>query len=108
MSNRWGIPKEVELIVRQRDVECVYCGVKFSNNKMIYKNRPSWEHIINDIRINGIDNIALCCISCNASKGTKSLQEWLKSSYCKRNNISAQSVADVVRKALFNDPALLK
>ncbi len=30
MGNRWGIPKDVEDYVKQRDVKCVYCGVDFS------------------------------------------------------------------------------
>lgn len=27
--NRWGIPKEVEIKVRARDLACVYCGIEF-------------------------------------------------------------------------------
>jgi hypothetical protein len=42
------------------------------------KTKATWEHIINVIRINGPENIALCCSSCNASKGNKKLEEWLK------------------------------
>jgi hypothetical protein len=64
------------------------------------KNKPSWEHIVNDIRINGIENIALCCMSCNASKGSKLLEDWLKSDYCIKKEITANSVSEVVKIAL--------
>jgi len=103
MSNRWGIPKEVELFVIERDKTCVYCGVAFTNPNEYRKTMQTWEHIINDIRINGPENIALCCCSCNASKGTKKLQDWFKSKYCISKGISIHSVALVVRKFLEKD-----
>lgn len=61
---------------------------------------PTWEHIINDARIVNIDNIALCCCSCNASKGAKALATWINSNYCKKKKITIQTVADVVKRAL--------
>lgn len=88
MANRWGIPKEVEELVLQRDKVCIYCGVEFDETKQNRKTRATWEHIINDIRLNGADNIALCCGSCNASKGNKTLEQWLKSKYCERKGIT--------------------
>ncbi|WP_372755068.1 HNH endonuclease [Mariniflexile sp.] len=100
MSNKWGIPKEVEILVKQRDTECIYCGVKFDINNSSRKDKPTWEHIINDIRINNVENIALCCLSCNASKGAKLLVNWLESDYCKRKNIQKNSVANVVKLAI--------
>lgn len=101
MTNRWGIPKEVEQHVKGRDLNCVYCGISFIDTVSTHKTRPTWEHIINDIRINSIDNIALCCGSCNASKGNKVLEEWIKGRYCKDKGITIQNVADVV-KEYFN------
>lgn len=106
MANRWGIPKQVEEFVKKRDTKCVYCGVVFSTENNSRKDKPSWEHIVNDIRINGIDNIALCCMSCNASKGSKLLEYWLESDYCKKKEINADSIADVVKMALQNPPQL--
>jgi hypothetical protein len=100
MANRWGIPKDVEIIVRERDSSCVYCGISFINSVATHKTRPTWEHIINDIRINGSDNIALCCGSCNASKGTKHLSDWLNSKYCSTKEITNEKVATVVKKHL--------
>lgn len=61
---------------------------------------PTWEHIVNDARIITIDNIALCCCSCNASKGAKSLTLWLVSNYCLSKNITPETVADVAKRAL--------
>ena len=106
MTNRWGIPKQVEAFVKLRDTNCVYCGQEFLEQPESRKQKPSWEHIVNDIRINGTDNISLCCMSCNASKGAKLLEEWLESDYCKRNNINKDSVAQVVKKAIENPPKL--
>ncbi len=100
MANRWGIPKDVEEFVKQRDLNCVYCRITFTNSAPTRKTRPTWEHIINDIRINGSDNIALCCGSCNASKGTKLLEDWLKGKYCATKGITKDNVATVVKEYL--------
>lgn len=102
MANRWGIPKSVELLVLERDKDCVYCRIPFINAKFTRKTRPTWEHIINDIRLNGSENIALCCGSCNASKGSKLLIDWLKSKYCETKRITKNSVANVVKVHLEN------
>jgi hypothetical protein len=98
MANRWGIPKEVEELVKKRDVSCVYCGIQFTNSNISHKSRSTWEHIINDIRINGPENIALCCGSCNASKGAKPLEEWLESKYCNTKGITINNVASIVKE----------
>ncbi len=100
MANRWGIPKDVEELVKQRDICCVYCGISFINSEPTPKTRPTWEHIINNIKINGPDNIALCCGSCNASKGTKLLVNWLTTKYCLTKGITKDNVATVVKNQL--------
>jgi hypothetical protein len=64
------------------------------------KTAATWEHVVNDARIVNRENIARCCASCNASKGTKTLADWLESAYCKRRGISKDTVADVVKRAL--------
>jgi hypothetical protein len=101
MANRWGIPREIEKIVIERDLNCVYCGIRFSVSDQNRKSKKTWEHIINDIKINGSDNIALCCGSCNASKGNKNLIDWLTSKYCTMKNINQDTVAIVVRKHII-------
>lgn len=106
MANKWGIPKETEEYVIKRDLSCVYCGVNFSIEHKSRKTKPTWEHIVNDIRINSIDNISLCCTSCNASKGAKLLEDWLKSTYCKSKGISKETVAEVIKNAINKPPKL--
>lgn len=108
MANNWGIPIEVEQAVRIRDKACVYCRTSFYDVPVSRKSKPTWEHIVNDVRINGSSNIALCCLSCNSSKGSKLLKDWLKSSYCQSKRISIDTVAEVVKKALKNPPTLSK
>ena len=108
MANKWGIPIEVENIVLSRDKSCVYCGITFTKDYKSRKTKQSWEHIVNDIRINGVDNIALCCMSCNASKGAKLLEIWFESKYCKDKGITKENVDLVVKEALERKPKLKK
>ena len=98
--NRWNIPAWLEREVVARDRSCVYCGTSFAQVSAAHRGRPSWEHIVNDARIITRENIALCCIGCNASKGTKALTAWLQSRYCVARGITARSVAPVVQVAL--------
>jgi hypothetical protein len=99
--NRWNIPSWLEQEVIARDQRCVYCGVFFSGAAAKRGDRPSWEHIVNDARIVTRENIARCCMSCNASKGTKDLAAWLSSHYCLSRGIAIDSVAPVIRDALM-------
>jgi len=98
--NRWNIPLWLEREALARDTACVYCRVEFSLLSPTRGSRPSWEHIINDARIVTRENIVRCCMSCNASKGTKELNAWLASKYCERKGITRAVVAEVVRNAL--------
>jgi hypothetical protein len=100
--NRWNIPDWLERDVVARDRCCVYCGGDFATTTG-RRDRPSWEHIINNTRIITLENIARCCVACNASKGTKSLVDWLDSKYCRTRGITRESVASVVRAALARD-----
>lgn len=101
--NKWNIPNWLEWEVIARDVCCVYCGIEFGSCGT-RKSQASWEHITNNARIITRENIAICCISCNASKGAKLLAEWIHSTYCKNKNITPQSVSDVVKRALLQAP----
>ena len=98
--NRWKIPAWLEAEVRKRDTACIYCGVGFGAVDG-HGCRPSWEHIINDAKIITLENIALCCRSCNSSKGARLLADWIATSpYCKKRGISRKTVAKIVKKAL--------
>lgn len=98
--NNWSIPDWLEREVLDRDTACVYCGCKFDGSTSDRRLKPSWEHIINDAKIITRENIAHCCVGCNASKGAKPLLEWLDSSYCQRKGISESTVAPVVQAAI--------
>ena len=101
--NFWNIPDSLEKEVRARDKKCVYCGIA-----MLEKVPPgsprkamaTWEHVINDASIVTRENIALCCWACNASKGPKTLVDWLHSNYCAKRGITEHTVAQIVRDAL--------
>ena len=58
------------------------------------------------MRIITKENISRCCFSCNASKGSKLLKDWLKSDYCHRKGINEKTVAPVVKDALLNPPSI--
>ncbi|MHC1741887.1 MAG: HNH endonuclease [Syntrophobacteraceae bacterium] len=105
--NRWDIPDWLEQEVRERDKACVYCGILMIDRMPVRAPRKAvatWEHIINDASIVTRENIARCCVACNASKGTKKLSDWLQSSYCKKRGINEGSVAGAVKKALRQAP----
>ena len=99
--NRWNIPGWLESEVIARDTNCVYCRAPFASRTEPRRSRPSWEHIVNDIRIVTQENIVLCCIECNSSKGAKELKVWLSSPYCQARGINQSTVAPVVRAALL-------
>ena len=98
--NRWRIPEWLEREVTTRDRCCVYCGVEFTTSAASRRDQASWEHIINDASLITRENIARCCMGCNASKGTKNLADWLETGYCRARGITRESVASVVRSVL--------
>jgi len=102
MPNRWNIPDWLEREVLGRDLACVYCGILFATAKA-RRDRPSWEHIINDATIVTRENIALCCVGCNASKGAKNLAAWLGSRYCLARGISSRTIAPIAQAMLIAD-----
>jgi len=104
MANKWNISDELEQEIIQRDQHCVYCGVIFAPETRAAK--ASWEHIVNAARIVNRDNIARCCVACNASKGAKDLPAWLGSRYCETRRITKDTGSDVVKRALVNPPCI--
>jgi 5-methylcytosine-specific restriction endonuclease McrA len=101
--NKWGIPQWLKMEVRQRDGTCIYCRVLMLESPPANGSRKTvatWEHINNDASIVTLENIARCCASCNASKGTKALSDWLESAYCRQRGISRDNIAEVAKLAL--------
>ena len=97
---RWKIPRELASIVIAREDACVYCRRVFEGASDSRAALPSWEHIVNDVLLVNNGNIALCCLGCNASKGKKSLEDWLRSKYCAERGITKQSMAPVATSAV--------
>jgi hypothetical protein len=114
MTNRWGIssrvlrnatkyriPDRVVRHVARRDKSCVYCKLRFRIGARSRSNLASWEHMDDDsLKHPKLWNIALCCGRCNASRGAKGLADWFDSAYCRKKNISRQTVAPVIRRYL--------
>ena len=105
--NRWDIPDWLEKEVKARDKACVYCSVQMIEPMPLRgprKAAATWEHIINDAIIVTRENIARCCMECNASKGTKRLSDWMELSYCMKKGINKDTVLEAVKKALMRSP----
>lgn len=100
LRNQWQIPRELATQVACRDLVCIYCSNEFTPLGPFNRRRASWEHIVNDLTLITPENIAVCCVGCNASKGTKSLFIWLRSAYCAKHNINQGSLAPVALAAL--------
>jgi hypothetical protein len=100
MSNSWGIPDWLEKKIRDRDKFCVYCHIKLKEyplTKGTPSDKATFEHIDND-GLPSEENIAMCCASCNSSKGTKKLLDWFSSDYCKKKKINKETVAEIIKK----------
>ena len=93
VMNNYNIPVQIESRLHELYKNCVYCGKTFTKDATI-------EHIDNDVGNISLKNIVLCCRSCNSSKGNKNLKDWLNSEYCSINNISYNTVADVIKNCL--------
>ena len=102
MSNRYGLP-EVELArIRERDRTCVYCSKEMSPpGEDVW--RGDWatiEHLNRFPPWSDPTTVAICCGSCNSSRGAKPLPEWFRPPYCQERDIRLETVADPVREFL--------
>lgn len=61
-------------------------------------DKATIEHLSNDGPFNEKSNIAICCGSCNASRGVKELFDWFKTAYCVERNINEETVAEPVKE----------
>ena len=100
MRNRYGLPEDAVAQVRERDRECVYC-----RKEMVPPSATTWrgdwatiEHLNHLPPWNNPQTIAICCGSCNSSRGSKPLLEWFESDYCREHDISPTTVAEHVRQ----------
>lgn len=103
---KWNITRELALEVIGRDLTCVYCRRSFDADLSSARSGlPTWEHIVNDLSLVNAANIALCCWGCNASKGRRTLEAWLRSDYCRVRAISSSSIAPVAAASLMRSEA---
>lgn len=106
MKTNYSIPqKELDEIVK-RDTDCVYCHKNWdSKNK---GDSASIEHLNHLLEWDSVgcftrENkpiftiIAICCGSCNSSRGAKSLRSWFETPYCNERKIGYSTVASVVK-----------
>ena len=112
MSNQFGIPNKDEEEIRMRNRVCVYCGKAF-NKKGTYGKRATIEHLSCDPPFYWKDGLkksglAICCGSCNSSRGKKTLPNWFKTPYCLDRNINKDTIAEPVKKYLRQLPTQLK
>lgn len=97
MTNSYGLPEKDLDLIRNRDKFCVYCHKLMVEPKKdnprcdwatIEHYLPPWSDPL---------TVTICCFSCNASRGQKTLFEWFKTSYCFEKNINEKTVAEPVR-----------
>ncbi len=96
LSNRYGISKQDEHVIRARDKRCVYCGILMKERSRASAG-TTIEHFNNDGPFDEIYNLAICCRRCNSSKGTMKLSGWFKTPYCREREINEQTVSQPVR-----------
>lgn len=103
MSNKYGIPLEEEEKIRSRDKTCVYC-----HKEMMSPNDGGWfgdcatiEHLNYLPPWDNPATVAICCGSCNSSRGKKPLLDWFKTLYCLKKNINQGTVAKPVLKNIL-------
>jgi hypothetical protein len=101
---KYGIPNNLLNEVKTRDKLCSYC-----NKVMIYpytttnrKDSATIEHL----NENGpfywndglkIEDIVMCCGTCNSSRGKRKILDWFKIKYCIDNNINTFTVSKEVQ-----------
>ena len=101
-GNRYGLP-EVDLIrIRQRDQLCVYChkAMASSGSDDPRTNWATIEHLNHEPPWDDSTTVAICCGSCNSSRGNRLLRDWFKGDYCRTRGIDRMSVAKPVRDYL--------
>jgi len=100
MPNKYGIPEDALNKIRARDKTCVYCHKEMINPGASGR-RGDWatiEHLNHLPPWNNPATVAICCWSCNASRGNKKLLDWFKTAYCMERKINEDTIAVPVRE----------
>lgn len=66
------------------------------------RDKATIEHLNVAPPWNNPETVAICCGSCNSSRGNKQLADWFETSYCVERNINKGTVAGVVREYIEN------
>ena len=90
MANSFGIPREIESVIRARDIQCVYCRKAMvpPTSTRIRTNWATIEHLdhlpVHAVSSHGpkpfdyrrgqtADDFAIACQPCNSSRGSQPL-----------------------------------
>jgi len=71
-------PKSLIKVINARDLVCVYCKKKFSDDKTNKRDYRTYDHL-NAFKPHGSNNTVKCCGECNSSKADREVLEWCKS-----------------------------
>jgi len=119
MANQFGIALRDEQALRERDKTCAYCHKAMQTFPEIKAGRGAREDLasIEHLNFDGpfyikdglrIEDIVICCIGCNSSRGVRRHLDWFKSAYCAQRNINPDTVAVPVQNYLREFPPDLK
>jgi len=99
MKNKYGLSEDRLSEIRKRDKSCVYCHkTMLSSGSCGF--RGDWatiEHLNHLPPWNNADTVAICCGSCNSSRGNKTILEWFDTNYCIEKNINTKTVKQPVK-----------
>lgn len=101
-TNRYGLRGKDLADIRDRDQTCVYCHKAMAPSGSDGP-RSDWATIEQLNHLPPWDNprtVAICCWSCNSSRGNRILSEWFASEYNCSRGINESAVAKPVRDFL--------
>ena len=103
--NQYGLPKKKLDEIRKRDTKCVYCHKKMfdPSDGDFCGDWATIEHLNHLPPWDNPTTVAICCGSCNSSRGKKKLPDWFESEYCEERNINVQTVAEPAKEYLRNN-----
>jgi len=104
MKNKYGLSEDKLNEIRVRDKVCVYCHKKMiePNNNGSRKDWATIEHLNHLPPWDNPFTVAICCGSCNSSRGNKKLLDWFEILYCIEKNINYNTVAQPVKDYIEN------
>ncbi|MFH1938312.1 MAG: HNH endonuclease [Patescibacteria group bacterium] len=104
MKNKYGISENELRKIRVRDKVCVYCHKKMiePSDNNCRKDWATIEHLNHLPPWDNSSTVAICCGSCNSSRGNEKLLDWFEILYCIEKNINYNTVAQPVKDYIEN------